>query len=475
MRQLEARAFATGSTPEALMETAGRLMAGAIAEFFPKPGRARVYFGKGHNGGDALVAARHLQAAGWEIVLEPAFPAEQWSELTKRKHEQLGAAAVAGLGPLQEIVIDGLLGIGFHGPLGEPLLSKAREINRLREGSVIFAADVPSGLNADSGQCDPDAVRADFSLAVGAAKAGMVADAAVNFVGRIVVLPMPELQPGAGAAEIATPQTLAGLLKQRDFETHKGNCGRVGIIAGSRGFTGAALMCAHGALRAGAGLVSLYVEPEIYPVVAAASQPEVMVRPVHDLREILELRHDALAIGPGLGFSRNLEVLKLIRGFAGPGVVDADALTVLASDPNTLRHAAGPRLLTPHPGEMARLMSMEGLSRSAVAVRFTEQYPVALLFKGARTIVAQHDKPLSFNSTGHPGMATGGMGDVLTGVCAGLLGQGLGVYDAGRLGAWLCGRSAELALARQSQESMLPTDLLAELGAAWEGLRRGSP
>jgi NAD(P)H-hydrate epimerase len=159
-------------------------------------------------------------------------------------------------------------------------------------------------------------------------------------------------------------------------------------------------------------------------------------------------------------------------------VVDADGLNILSADVELLKRCAGPRLLTPHPGEMKRLVDPGKMARAGIARNFADHFSVALLFKGARTIVAARGQPLSYNSTGNPGMATGGMGDVLTGVCAGLIGQGLSLYDAARVGAWACGRSAEMAMfeSGESEESLLPRDVLDHLGAAFNELKeRRSP
>jgi hydroxyethylthiazole kinase-like uncharacterized protein yjeF len=177
-------------------------------------------------------------------------------------------------------------------------------------------------------------------------------------------------------------------------------------------------------------------------------------------------------VGPGLGKLCAAEILELIEKAKQPMVIDADGLNILAEKTSTLRRCKGKRLLTPHPGEMKRLSPHDTESRAKLATKFCQRFPVTLLLKGSRTIVAERECPLSYNTTGNPGMATGGMGDILTGVCAGLLGQGLSLYDAARLGAWLCGRAAELAIfdGGQSEQSLLPRDLLDHLGAAFKEL-----
>jgi NAD(P)H-hydrate epimerase len=245
----------------------------------------------------------------------------------------------------------------------------------------------------------------------------------------------------------------------------------VGLIAGSRGFVGASILCSEAAARAGAGLITLYVPEEIYNLVVTIVAPEIMVKPTSNFRSVLDDRLDAIGMGPGLGSTRRPEILDVVAHFAGPMVVDADALNALSTAVVQLKNCAGPRLLTPHPGEMSRLWSTSGKNRIEIVKEFTSAYPATLLLKGSRTVVGQAGKPAAYNSTGSPGLATGGSGDVLTGVCAAFLARGISPYDAARLGAWLCGRAAELAADHLSEESMLPTDLFAYLGAVFRELR----
>jgi len=197
-----------------------------------------------------------------------------------------------------------------------------------------------------------------------------------------------------------------------------------------------------------------------------------MVKPLQSYRDLLKEKVDVWAVGPGLGKSRAGEILELIERAKQPIVVDADGLNILAEKISALRRCKGERLLTPHPGEMKRLSAAGKETRAKTATKFCNRFPVTLLLKGSRTIVVKRDRPLSYNTTGNPGMATGGMGDILTGVCAGLAGQGLSLYDAARLGAWLCGRAAEIAIfnGRQSEQSLLPRDILDHLGDAFKEL-----
>jgi NAD(P)H-hydrate epimerase len=231
-------------------------------------------------------------------------------------------------------------------------------------------------------------------------------------------------------------------------------------------------MTSQGALRAGAGLVEVFVPEELYEVVAGAAPMESMVKPLKSYRDLLKEKTDVWAVGPGLGKSSAGEILELIEKAKQPMVVDADGLNILAEKISTLRHCKGKRLLTPHPGEMKRLSPGEKETRAKTATKFCNRFPVTLLLKGSRTIVTERHRALSYNTTGNPGMATGGMGDILTGVCAGLAGQGLSLYDAARLGAWLCGRAAEIAIfnGEQSEQSLLPRDVLDHLGTAFKDL-----
>jgi len=516
MRAAEQAVFARGVEVEALMDKAGTGVAQAVTRFFRKPGKCIVFAGKGHNAGDALVAAERLRRLGWKIEVRLAFQEADCSGLMRKKLESLRrrppeilgatpsrggtdvgvmivellAEAAEQLSAAQEamaaeayvgtaaplIILDGLLGLGAKPPLRDPIRAACRCINQLRanQGAYVFAVDLPTGLDGDSGKTDRDCVIADFTVTIGFAKPGLLADDALNFVGRLEVVQLDELRaPEKKAKEVvAAPPAFRELLPRRKFSTYKNQCGRIGVVAGSRGFIGAALMTSQGALRAGAGLVEVFVPEEIYEIVAGAAPMESMVKPLTSYRDLLKEKTDVWAVGPGLGKSHAAEILELIEKAKQPMVIDADGLNILAEKISTLKHCKGKRLLTPHPGEMKRLSRGEKETRAKTATKFCHRFPATLLLKGSRTIVAEQDRPLSYNTTGNPGMATGGMGDILTGVCAGLLGQGLSLYDTARLGAWLCGRAAEIAIfgGSQSEQSLLPRDVLDHLGTAFEEL-----
>src|SRR5207247_261525 len=451
MRAAEQAAFARGVQVEALMDQAGAGVAQAVTKFFPKPGKCIVFAGKGHNAGDALMAAQCLRGLGWKIEIRLAFKKDDCSELTRKKLEGLSRRppAILGVTPslggstdvnvtlvelaadvpnelsaAQEIIaaedyagtappliiLDGLLGVGARPPLREPIRAACRSINQLRakNGAYVFAVDLPTGLDGDSGKVDRDCVTADFTVTIGFAKAGLIADGALNFVGRLEVVPLPDLHsPDKKAKQIITsPPAFQGLLPRREYSAYKNQFGRIGVVAGSKGFVGAVLMTSQGALRAGAGLVEVFVPEEIYEIVAGAAPMEAMVKPVQSYRDLVKQKTDIWALGPGLGKSRADEVLELIEKAKQPMVVDADGLNILSEKVSVLRGCKGERLLTPHPGEMKRLFPNHKASRAETATKFCNRFPVTLLFKGSRTIVAERDRPVSYNTTGNPGMAT---------------------------------------------------------------------
>src|SRR5438477_2854072 len=486
MHAAEQSAFARGVSVETLMDQAGAGVARAVRQFFPKPATCIVFAGKGHNGGDALVAAEQLQRIGWKIDIRLPFAEENCSELTQKKLKALRVATPKLADTIgrasHTIIFDGLLGTGAKSFLREPIRTAAREINRLRreENAFVFAIDLPTGLDADSGENDPDdSVIADFTVTIGFAKHGLIVDSALNLVGHIEIVPLPGLWPEAGAPNelAASPHSLSPLLPRRKFNAYKNEFGRVGVVAGSKGFVGAALMTTEGALRAGAGLVEVFVPEEIYEIIASAAPVEAMVKPVRRYRDLLDEKEiDVWALGPGLGKARASEVLNLIENAPQPMIVDADGLNILADKIDILRSCRGARLLTPHPGEMKRLFEVGKMARAGVARNFCDQFPITLLLKGSRTIVCERGQPISYNTTGNLGMASGGMGDVLTGVCAGLAGRELSMYDAARVGAWICGRAAEMSIfsgscRTASEESVLASDVLANLGSAFNELR----
>jgi NAD(P)H-hydrate epimerase len=454
---------------------------------FPRPGAAILYLGKGNNAGDALVLARHLHAAGWKLVARCVAGEREFKELPARHWQALegkievvsdGAAFAQQRGTI--LIVDGIMGTGASNEaLRGPYADAVQEMNALRRARHGFtvAIDLPTGIGSGG-----PTVEADLTVTIGYPKTVLLEDHAAAHVGRLAIAPLQQLTDVSGDASrrVLTSQQLLPTLPCRSFEFHKGLAGRVGVVAGSRGFLGAGALAASGALRGGAGLVTLYVKEDTYPLIAGLAPHEVMVKPVRDYSEVLRDPVDVIAMGPGLGSEHDDEVEALLSRASVPVVVDADALNMLARRGfDALKQNDHPRLLTPHPGEMARLAAhfpgWKAMNRSDLVLSFTKLFPQAtLLLKGARTLIASTGQPLSFNSTGNPGMASGGMGDVLTGLCAALAAQGMHLFDAACLGAWLSGRAAERAIFHgpSSQESLAAGDVLHHLGGAFGDLKK---
>jgi NAD(P)H-hydrate epimerase len=490
IQELERVAFQEGIEPASLMEEAGEGIARVIEQFFLVPRTAIIYCGKGHNAGDALVAARFLARNDWKIFVRLAFPKNEMALLSRAHLEELEehyGVPISNIMPWEPqhtpqgalIVLDGLLGIGAKGDPAHPIQEAIEEINMLRSqrGAFVVGIDLPSGLDGTTGIPSPCSVQADLTITIGAAKTGLVADSATNQVGRLAVIPLSQLKIGhVSSSALILPEGLKDLLSPRSFNVHKGCFGHVGILAGSPGLLGAARLASRAALHAGAGLVTLYALPEIYEMLAVSSSPEVMVKPIQKYSDLFEEPLSALGIGPGLGSKHHHEILEIIEKIPVPCLVDADALNALASDPSRLLKCPKPRLLTPHPGEMERLFPAKERSRAHWAEDFVEQYPVTLLLKGARTLIAQSTEPLLYNTTGHPGMSSGGMGDVLTGIATALLAAGHSCRNAAQLAAWLSGRSAEIAIhsSKVSVESLVASSVIDHLGMAFESIRIGT-
>jgi NAD(P)H-hydrate epimerase len=487
---IEATAIANGWTEEQLLNLAGERLGRAIAGYFPRPGSIVAYLGKGHNAGDALVALRVLRDQfGWKISTRNAYPIGECASLTRKKWAELAIPLALDQPPAWRdldgslVLLDGLLGSGAGGRLREPLVQLAAEMNSLRRqaGARIAAVDFPSGIDPDSGQISSDTVIADVTFMIGNAKRGLLHGHAAAACGALAVVPVePLTASGFGDFELISPQTLDCGKEPRPFDFHKGMAGRVAILAGSENFSGAAVLAATGALRGGGGLITLFVSASARPPIAAKCPPEIIIREFSDPRELLEFPFDSLVLGCGLGnmtATMAEGLLDLISNSPVPTVIDADALSLIAQSGKmailTTRH-----LLTPHPGEFARLApDLQHLPREEAARRFADRVPATLLFKGCRTIVTGKDQVLWCNATGSPGMATGGQGDLLAGVIGARLAIGDSPVAAAALSAWICGRSAEIAMCQPniSEESLVPSDVLHFLGAAfrdWKSSRR---
>ncbi|MDP0492017.1 MAG: NAD(P)H-hydrate dehydratase [Verrucomicrobiota bacterium JB023] len=467
VRALEKAAIEAGSSEDELMERAGEGIARQITFHFPRPGHLAACLGRGHNAGDALVAARYLKSRGWKISLISPYPEGDWAALCQENLQRLGSheglrSSLEGLASV-DLILDGLLGLGGRPGLAGELGALAVEMEEQRQqGAWLVSMDVPSGLDADTGASGQHTVAADLTLTVGCLKPGLIADEAVHYVGRLQVVPVEGLEDESGGDAVFDGRELRSLLPRRPYDFHKGKAGRVGIVAGSRGLTGAARLTAESALRGGAGLVTLFALREIYPILATCCPPEVMVREVDSWSEIDPTAYDVMAVGPGLGHEHQTDFERLLGKIDGPLVLDADGLNRIASEPDTWVRKE--MVLTPHPGEMRRLLpEADKLDRERIARHWTERYPGVLLLKGARTLVAERGRSISYNGSGGPAMGSGGQGDVLTGLIAALIAQGLDGYDAARAGAYLAGRTADaLVFSRKFNEQTLLAGDVAE-------------
>ena len=490
MLEAESAAFANGWTEEELLNLAGENLGKAIGRFFPQPGTAIGYLGKGHNAGDTLVALRVLRNEfGWDIGARFAFPIEDCTPLTRSKWAELGIATP--LAPCTAcrdatkplLLLDGLLGTGAHGALRTPLLPLAEEMESLRReaGAWVVAVDLPSGIDADSGETYPGTVTADVTFMIGNAKCGLLAGHAANTTGALVLVSVaPLTKQGSSDLELIAPQTMKFAKARRPFDFHKGMAGRVTIIAGSQQYAGAAALAALGALRGGAGMITLHVPANAASTITSRCPPEIIVQGFSSVRELQNLTADALVVGCGIGRLDTAEgetLLQLLASAPIPTVIDADALNLIAASDKSgiLNHR---HVITPHPGEFKRLApDLSDLSRESAARAFAERIPATLVLKGGRTLVTRAGRPLWCNATGNPGMATGGQGDLLAGVIGARLAAGDPPLEASTLAVWLCGRAAEIALQEPptSEESLTPSDVATQLGSAyrdWRSSRR---
>jgi NAD(P)H-hydrate epimerase len=384
--------------------------------------------------------------------------------------------------PRPLVLLDGLLGIGANGPPRPPLDALVAEMDWLRRhaGALVAAVDGPSGVDPDSGEVHPGAVAADLTFLIGAPKRGLLTAAAANHTGSLAVVRVAPLEPPPGGdLAMIGPGSLSPARMPRPFDFHKGEAGRVAILAGSPAYPGAAVLAAMGALRAGAGYVVIFAPPPAVPAIAAKCPPEIIVRPCSDAMAALDLAPDALVVGPGLDQPPAIpgdSLLQLLATAPQPIVLDADALNFLAAGAysGVLRDN---HILTPHPGEFRRLApDLADLPRELAARRFAQRSPSTLLLKGCRSLVAAAGEPLWSNPTGTPGMATGGQGDVLSGVIGARLAIGDPPAVAAAFGAWLCGRAGELAEEASvgAAESLTPGDCLTHLGRAFRDWREAA-
>ncbi len=487
-RQLDRKAIDEWGISEAvLMENAGTQSAQvAEREFGPLAGRRVVIcFGKGRNGGDALVCARHLLNQGAQVALlglgtmaDCSQPTQfQWGLLEKLGQAPRQASLQELLEALgqADLVIDGLLGTGSSLPLREPVLAWISALQAW--DGPLLALDLPSGLNPDTGQLPGPTVHATVTVTYGWVKRGLVLEPGRRQVGKLVVadIGLPRIFAAGlqDTADYSTSADLAPLLPWRDNDSHKRSLGVTLIIAGSQSYAGAAALAARAAYRSGLGLVRAYVPKSVLgplqslvPECVAKAGYDEQILSEADLASLIEWALDcqSLVLGPGLGREPGTQALvkALWAQVKQPILVDADALFALAQGPWV--KPAGPRLLTPHDGELARFLKPEltasfKADRLEAARQWARQSQVCWLLKGPGSLVASPEGQLSVNSTGGPELASAGTGDVLAGLAGALLAMGLEPWDAGRLAAHWQGLAAESLLRLGIGQGLTATDL----------------
>jgi NAD(P)H-hydrate epimerase len=505
MAAIDRETIAGGVSGLELMERAGREMCWQLVREFPDlepPARVLVLCGRGNNGGDGLVVARLLEGLGFEVVVVLTASAADLSPDAAANLARLpesvsleicdpgsDAERVRDLCEEADLVLDAVLGTGVRLPLRDGHAALFAAVNAA--GAPVAALDIPSGVCGDDGAVDPVAVRADVTITVGLPKLGLLLPPGRDHVGVLSVVdigfPVEICERHAGDLHWLLPEDLADLLPRRPSDLHKYTAGTVLVLAGSRRYGGAALLAGLGALRSGAGLVTLALPAE-HAGAALSFVPEAPVRalptgPTGGLvaapdtapAELLA-KQRALAVGPGLGVHPDTDafVSSLLEQAQVPTVVDADALGVWSRAGREPSGAGYATVLTPHAGELAR---MAGIAPEELAARRLEIVPelarrwqVVLVAKGAPTLIAAPDGTLWINPTGGDALSHGGTGDVLTGLLGGLLGQGLDGLEAALLGCWLHGRAGELAAAAGSGRSVLAREVAEALPVAFAEL-----
>ena len=503
MQETDKRAIKEFGIPGiTLMENAGRACVDEILGEFGLKSHAVVLAGRGNNGGDGYVIARLLDQQGWSVKV-----------IILADREQIGGDAAINLEKLpaemtdfctkegefstlykeeiikSDVIVDALLGTGLSSDVSGIYLEAIDLINA--SGRPVLSVDIPSGVHGTTGLVLGTAVRAHITVTFALAKLGHILFPGAEQTGRLVTADIgipPELMKTASGYDFMTTDTIRPMLHRRDRIAHKGNFGHCLIIAGSTGKTGAAALSANSAVRAGSGLVTLAVAESIHRILEIKTT-EVMTSPLPDSGsghlasnafspiEKLLVGKDAVAIGPGI--DRHSEtcalVKRLVETIVLPLVIDADGLNALAEDITVLkRKKSNQVILTPHPGEMARLLGTSvpevEANRISVAMDFARDYGVYLVLKGAHTIIATPDGTASINGSGNPGMATGGMGDVLTGIIVSLLGQGYAADEACRLGVFLHGYAADMVAEEKGEIGITATDVQEKLPYAFHRL-----
>lgn len=500
MRALDQYTIETLGVPgDLLMESAGRAVAHEVLRTLDPGEEVVIVCGRGNNGGDGLVVSRQLHLLGVRVrVALLAEPSELVGDAA-RNWQRAVAAGVSIEGydwspPSAGVIVDSVFGTGLSRDVGGPIAEALVRINICRDAgrTAIIAVDLPSGLCADTGAVLGTAVVADTTVVLGLPKLGLALEPARSHAGRVVVarIGIADSAPGVTPrAELWMRSTAGQNLPVRARAGHKGTFGHALIAAGSEGKTGAAALAASGAARAGAGLVTLACPAGLNDILEIKCT-EAMTVPVPDTQQrafaasateavvALAATCGAVGVGPGLGRSVETQsfVTELAKRLDLPLVIDADGLLPFAPEPGLLKARTAPTLLTPHPGEAARLLGVDAADinrdRPGMACRLAERTGAIVALKGAATTIAAPDGRLAINPTGGPALAAGGSGDVLLGMAAALLVQGLAPFEAMVAAAFVHGAAADRLAEHTGSSGMLASDLALEVPATMNELRR---
>ncbi len=498
MYAAECNAVERGISFPQLMENAGTACAELIKKHFciseDNPQKVLIICGKGKNGGDGFVIARKMREYGCavKIILACGEPKDEISQNMFALAKDMDIDILTyenDPAPLEihiketDIVVDAVFGTGFTGALNEPLSELANAVNSSEAQTV--AIDVPSGANCDAATVDGAVFKADITIAISACKPIHVIKPFNEFCGKTVIADIGMIESDFTKLDSVTCFTLDAkdikkTLPERKSVSNKGTYGKALLVCGSMKMTGAATLAAGGALRTGAGLVTLAFPQSAYPAIAP-KLTEPLLLPLESnsegtvafsaLSEITDAAKKATAvlIGCGLGFNNDTE--KLVHGaikeIKSPMIIDADGINALSTNIDILKEAQAPVILTPHPGEMSRLCGKsipEILAApAAVAYKFAQEYGVTVVLKGANTVVCNPDNAVYINTTGNAGLARGGSGDLLAGMTTSLVAQGMKPFDAAVCAVYLHGLAADEVAAKTSMRGMLPSDVLNEL------------
>jgi len=510
MRELEQAAVAAGTPLDELMEQAALAVA---QEAWMSLGvvegrRILVLVGPGNNGGDGLVAARHLTEWGADVavyMLATRIGDTHLDLVAEAGVPVFVAADDAGFVSLREalegaeMVIDALLGIGRSRPIEGTLAGVLRHLHAARGRSMppkIIAVDLPTGVDADSGRADPLAVMADMTVTFGLAKVGLYTLPGSEYAGQVQVVDigLPKDAVAAVPLDLINSAWVKERLPKRPKASNKGAFGRVLVVAGSAHYVGAARLAAEACYRAGAGLVTIACPATVQAMLAPAI-PEATWLPLDDDAGAISGRatgqiidalasYDVLLIGPGVSQRRGVpdavaRVLAAVPASVRSCVIDADALNALARTPQWQHRLATPAILTPHPGEMARLLGATVAEvqndRLNIAMKAAADWRQIVVLKGAHTVIAAPDGRAAISPHANPLLATAGTGDVLAGAIAGLLAQGMAPFEAAACGVYLHGLAAEDLGEELGDRGMLASDLLPSLPRAMRTVLRGKP